>query len=170
MATSPTGNWSEAIDHVRTNYANVSAFRDWITPPNASQVSIAAAKARAHVQEKSRGGLIWPLIIIKNLMPEWGDRGSAWEGAQRLTCDVFYEMKITESLGTPDEFYALTNPVGAINSGLIGLANLTITPDFERLDNPHLSGIQPPRWGSEGEQVTEGDMMSCAFRLTFGRQ
>jgi hypothetical protein len=167
MATTPTGNWSTSLDRVRDHLANVSAFRDWITPPNASQVSVAIAKSRIHLYEKKRNGLAWPFVVIKQKNITFGNRANAvWTGVENEECDLDFEMKITETVGTPDEVYQFTNPVGLILEGFLGMYDTTNT--IEVLYNAAFRLVDTPHWVSEGEQVTEGGIMRCTFNLIWG--
>lgn len=163
MATSPLSNWSLALDKCRDTFANLSAFRDWCTPSGQSQVSVAVAKTHTHIETVLGSKIIHPLLVI---IPTGG-----WYSFETVdyfggSADLLFQMKNVETNPNPDQFYAMTNPVGLIVEELASVANRENTVGF--VDNPRVQLIHAPRWGSEAEQVVEKSIMFCKWSLTWG--
>lgn len=165
MATSPLSNWSSGLDKCRDTFANLSAFRDWCTLPSQTQVSVAFAKTRVHIESRPKPHIAWPFLIIMPMGVSYTHQDGAF--IRFDAAELLFEMKNVESAGTPDEYYALTNPVGLILEELSEVSGRENTIGF--ISDPRSSLVHGPRWGSEGEQVTEGSVMFCKWTLTWGQ-
>jgi hypothetical protein len=149
-----------SLDALRITFANVTAFQNWVGKSNARD-----AKERIHIQSKPKSGLIWPYLIVKqqSLAYHW-ENGSfivnKSEGA-----DLIFEMLNPNAIGTPDDYYSITNPVGLIIEGLMDLAGVPNT--FGYINEPTCELMVAPHWLDEGEQVAEGSILSCTFKLTW---
>jgi hypothetical protein len=157
----PTSNWSQSLDALRTSIANISAFQTWVNKGTA-----AAAKLHTHVQSKPRSGLVYPYVILEQrpgLKYSWKTGSFIVHDAQGV--DLLFEMIYKTSSGTPDDFYAFTNPVGSIIEGLMDLAGVANTVGY--INEPDAELLEVPHWLEEGEQTTEGGVLSCTWRLNW---
>jgi hypothetical protein len=79
--------------------------------------------------------------------------------------DLLFEMIYKTESGTPDDFYAFTNPVGSTIEGLMDLAGVANTAGY--INEPRVELIEVPHWPEEAERTTEGGVLSCTWRLNW---
>lgn len=78
--------------------------------------------------------------------------------------DLFFEMR-AKSIGLPDDFYTIANPVGAIIEELVANSGIGNPGGF--INEAIAELLEVPHWNEEGEQATEGPILSCKWRLTW---
>jgi hypothetical protein len=164
MATSPTSNWSSALDKLRDTFANLSAFRDWVTIPGATQATVAVAKTRTHLFDKVRSGLVWPFLLLVPEQTSYHNERGAFIMIDG--CQLRFEMKASEKIPTPDAYYEIMNPVGLILEELSEVAGRENTVGF--ISDPQAKLMTPPTFTSDGEKAAEGSIIFTEWSLSWG--
>ena len=164
MAEQPTSDWSKSLDAVRITFANVTAFQTWVKKPDAT-----TAKEKIYLHSRVKSGLTWPHLIVIQRSLSFKTQTEGFIEDQ--SCELLFEAINKETAGTPDEFYALTNPVGDIIQGMMELAGVANT--FGYIDDPNCQLLTPPHWSTEGEvgeigqSASKVQVMSTRWLLTW---